>query len=268
LTPYVTLGCIVKMSTIIFARNEVLMITVKKGWKVGELAKQTRLSVRILHHYDQIRLLSPSHRSSSGHRIYSEADIAKLQQIISLKQLGFTLEAIKKMIESPEFNPEKVVLIQLERLNEHIRLQEQLRDQLTNIYELLKSKQDVSADQFIKLLEVMNMSEKYFTEEQLEKMKKQAEHFSPDDKVQIEKQWSELIANVRTELEKETPVDSPEAIKLAKRWQELTNAFTAGDPEIVKAAERFHAENPGNPLQYGVDGAIYKFIKQAMSYIQ
>lgn len=64
--------------------------------------------------------------------------------------------------------------------------------------------------------------------------RKQTEHFSPDEKAQIEKQWSELIANVRTELERKTPVDSPEAIKLAKRWQELTNVFTAGDPEIVK----------------------------------
>ncbi|MBD1383327.1 hypothetical protein [Metabacillus arenae] len=50
---------------------------------------------------------------------------------------------------------------------------------------------------------------------------------------------------------------------MAKRWNELTSMFTGWDPEIVKAAERFHKENPGNPLQYGVDGELYYYIKKA-----
>ncbi|WP_459500490.1 MerR family transcriptional regulator [Bacillus sp. C1] len=68
------------------------MILNKKTWKVGELAKQTRLTVRMLHHYDKIGLFSPSQSSDKGHRIYTETDIAKLQQIMSLKQLGLVVK--------------------------------------------------------------------------------------------------------------------------------------------------------------------------------
>ncbi|TCP29927.1 DNA-binding transcriptional MerR regulator [Scopulibacillus darangshiensis] len=233
-----------------------------KVWKVGELAKQTGLTVRTLHHYDQIGLFSPSQHTNSGHRIYTEADIAKLQQITSLKQLGFALEEIKEMIESPSFKPDEVIRIQLERLNEQIQMQENLRSKLLDINQLLTAKQEVSAEQFIKLIEVINMNN-YLTQEQIDKMKKRGEGFSPEDKKKHDKEWSELLSKIREELGKGTPAESPEVVKLAKQWIDMTNKFTGGDPEIVKAAERFHAENPGNPLQYGVDGELYKYIKKA-----
>ncbi|MCM2534695.1 MerR family transcriptional regulator [Neobacillus pocheonensis] len=240
---------------------------IKRKWKVGELARQTGLTVRTLHHYDQIGLFSSSDVTESGHRIYIEADITKLQQILSLKQLGFTLEEIKETIDNPNFNPIGVIKFQLETVKKQIGVQEQLYSRLEGMYELLSNQQEVQPEQFIKLIEVINMSEKYFTQEQLKKMKKQTEHFSSEEKKEIEKQWSELIANIRTELEKKTPANHPGIIKLAKRWQELTNKFTGGDPEIIKAAERFHAENPNNPLLYGVDGELYKYIQKAMSHI-
>ena len=66
--------------------------------KVGELARRTGLTVRTLHHYDAIGLLRPSGRTDSahgsGHRLYTAADVARLQQILSLKHLGFGLEQI------------------------------------------------------------------------------------------------------------------------------------------------------------------------------
>ncbi|MDB4866962.1 MAG: merR, binding family protein [Cohnella sp.] len=69
---------------------------------------------------------APSKNSDSGHRLYTEADIAKLQQVISLKQMGFTLEEIKTLMESDEYDPKEVLRVQLERLNETIQRQEQL----------------------------------------------------------------------------------------------------------------------------------------------
>ncbi|PGM47338.1 transcriptional regulator, MerR [Bacillus cereus] len=242
---------------------------IKKTWKVGELAKQTGLTVRTLHHYDQISLFSPSEVTDSKHRIYTETDIVKLQQILSLKQLGFTLEEIKETIENPDFNPIEIIKVQLETTKKQIEIQQKLYSRLEGMYELLSNQQEVQSENFIKLIEVINMSEKYFTHEQLEKIKTQNEQFSSEEKKEIEDQWFELIAKIRTELEKKTPPNHPEVIELAKHWKELTNKFTSGDPEIIKAAERFHAENPNNALQHGIDidGKLYKFIKEAMSHI-
>lgn len=240
------------------------MITGKKSWKVGELATQTGLTVRTLHHYDQIGLFSPSQHSNAGHRIYTEADISELQQIISLKQLGFSLDEIKEMIKSPCFKPDEVIEMQLERLNEQIRMQEQLRSRLLDIYDLLNAQQDVSAEKFIKLIEVINMNN-YLTKEQMEEMRKRGEEFSSEERKQHDNEWSQLLAKLRAELEKGTPPDDSAVMQLAKRWKEMTNRLTGGDPEIVKAAERFHAENPDNPLQYGMDGELYNYIKQALA---
>ena len=63
-------------------------------WKTGELAKLTGLTIRTLRYYDQIGLFSPSGRTEAGYRLYTESDLARLQQILSLKELGLSLEQI------------------------------------------------------------------------------------------------------------------------------------------------------------------------------
>ncbi|MEG0775540.1 Hsp33 family molecular chaperone HslO [Clostridium sp.] len=59
----------------------------------------TGRTIRTLHHYDAIGLICPLVHTNAGHRLYSECDIIKLQQIISLKQIGFSLEEIKEVVD-------------------------------------------------------------------------------------------------------------------------------------------------------------------------
>jgi MerR family transcriptional regulator, thiopeptide resistance regulator len=54
-----------------------------------------QIRARTLHYYDEIGLLSPSHRSDAGYRLYTTGDVVRLQQIRSLRHLGFSLEEIK-----------------------------------------------------------------------------------------------------------------------------------------------------------------------------
>jgi len=68
-------------------------------WKIKQMSHLTGVSVRTLHHYDKIGLLSPSMRTSNGYRIYSKENLAKLQQIIALKFFGFSLSQIKTMLQ-------------------------------------------------------------------------------------------------------------------------------------------------------------------------
>ncbi|OPG14868.1 MerR family transcriptional regulator, partial [Ferroacidibacillus organovorans] len=74
----------------------------KERWKVGELAKLTGITIRALHHYDQIGLLVPFLHSGAGHRLYSGKDIARLQQIISLK-LIFDSAPVTARVRRPYF---------------------------------------------------------------------------------------------------------------------------------------------------------------------
>src|SRR5205085_6040000 len=91
--------------------------------KVGELARRTGLTVRTLHHYDDIGLLRPSLHTEAGHRLYTAADVARLQQVLSLRQLGFTLEEVGTCLDGPGFSPAELIRLHVARLREQIELQ-------------------------------------------------------------------------------------------------------------------------------------------------
>jgi MerR family transcriptional regulator, thiopeptide resistance regulator len=71
------------------------------GWTVGELAAVAGVSVRTLHHYDEIGLLRPDGRSGAGYRRYGEAQLDRLQQIRWYRELGFPLEEIATLLDEP-----------------------------------------------------------------------------------------------------------------------------------------------------------------------
>jgi DNA-binding transcriptional MerR regulator len=68
---------------------------------VGEVARLSGVTVRTLHHYDEIGLLSPRERTAAGYRQYSPADLERLQQVVSYRELGFPLEEIATILADP-----------------------------------------------------------------------------------------------------------------------------------------------------------------------
>lgn len=71
---------------------------------VGEVAKLAHVSVRTLHHYDEIGLLEPSERSEAGYRLYTLADLERLQQVLFYRELGFELGEIADIMDDPAFD--------------------------------------------------------------------------------------------------------------------------------------------------------------------
>src|SRR5580704_5273838 len=113
--------------------------------KVGELAKRTGLTIRTLHHYDEIGLLKPSQHTESGYRLYTAGDVARLQQVLSLRQLGFSLEQVRDCLDRPDFSPLEVIRLHLARLREQIELQRGLCDRLEALATRLGAAEEVSA---------------------------------------------------------------------------------------------------------------------------
>ncbi|WP_409347051.1 MerR family transcriptional regulator [Paenibacillus sp. MBLB4367] len=72
--------------------------------KVKEVADLAGISVRTLHHYDEIGLLIPEETTEAGYRLYSDDNLATLQQILFFRELGFPLMQIKEIIGSPSFD--------------------------------------------------------------------------------------------------------------------------------------------------------------------
>ena len=76
-----------------------------RTWSVGEVAGIAHVTVRALHHYDEIGLLRPSARTPSGHRRYDSADLDRLQQLLFYRELGFPLEQVADLLDRPELDP-------------------------------------------------------------------------------------------------------------------------------------------------------------------
>ncbi|MEV0387965.1 MerR family transcriptional regulator [Nonomuraea sp. NPDC050643] len=68
---------------------------------VGQVAKLAGITVRTLHHYDEIGLLTPSERTNAGYRRYTDTDLTRLQQILLYRELGFPLEEITVILDEP-----------------------------------------------------------------------------------------------------------------------------------------------------------------------
>ncbi|MEU9036875.1 MerR family transcriptional regulator [Streptomyces sp. NPDC048352] len=95
------------------------------GYSVGQVAGFAGVTVRTLHHYDEIGLLSPSGRSGAGHRRYDDADLDRLQQILFYRELGFPLDEVAVLLDDPTSDPREHLRWQHALLSERIaRLQQ------------------------------------------------------------------------------------------------------------------------------------------------
>jgi DNA-binding transcriptional MerR regulator len=137
----------------------------KRRWKVGELAGLTGLTVRTLQYYDQIGLFSPSDHLESGHRIYIESDITKLQQILSLKEIGLSLDEIKSLLAGDRFSLNDIISLQIARIEKNLIVQQKLLRELKHVSTLMLRKEPLTVEDFTKLMTTMRMShEKFFAE--------------------------------------------------------------------------------------------------------
>ena len=90
-------------------------------WKVSEVAKLAHVTVRTLHHYDEVGLLVPSERRANGYRLYSRADLERLQQILLLRELEFGLDAIRGLLDAPAHVRVAAMRAQRESLAERLK---------------------------------------------------------------------------------------------------------------------------------------------------
>ena len=77
--------------------------------KVKEVSELASIGVRTLHHYDEIGLLVPDEITAAGYRMYSDANLGRLQQILFFKELGFSLKEIKNILDDPAFDAEEAL---------------------------------------------------------------------------------------------------------------------------------------------------------------
>jgi MerR family transcriptional regulator, thiopeptide resistance regulator len=198
---------------------------------VGQVAEQYGVTVRTLHHYDEIGLMVPSERTSAGYRLYSEQDIARLQQVVVYRRLGFALDEIALLLDDPSAD-----------VGEHLRRQrEAVMSRLDEMHELVTA--------IDRALEKEMSGTKLTKEEQKELF---GDGFSDDYAEEAEHRWGETEAWKQSQ--KRTSTYTKEDWAQVKAEMDATNAafvsaMADGEPatseRAMDAAEqhRLHIHN-------------------------
>src|SRR3954468_8096229 len=157
--------------------------------KVGELARSTGLTVRTLHHYDEIGLLKPSGRSESGYRLYGEDDVARLHAIQALRHLGLPLAEIGPLLDGSAAAPQRVIEQQMHALDHQIRQATDFRERLALMHAMLLKGGSPSMDDWVGSLSMMTTFGRYFEARELKQIL--GAYGS------VEQEWLQLQAEVR-----------------------------------------------------------------------
>jgi DNA-binding transcriptional MerR regulator len=234
--------------------------------KIGEVARQTGLTIRTLRHYDSIGLLQPSERSESGYRLYTFRDIERLARILALRALGLPLEEIRGVLDDPRFSLAECLRFHLGHLDNEIERQRQARERLSSVLERFESSPALSIEDLTKTLEVIRMFEKYYTPDQLEELRRRRETIGEERIQQVQREWADVFAGFRTAMERGLAPSSPEVQVLATRSKELIAEFTGGDPGIedsLRSLYRHEGVEPINRHGHQVDQELWEYMGRA-----
>lgn len=230
------------------------------------MAEQTGLTVRTLHHYEEIGLLVPSDRTNSNYRLYNTADIQRLQQIVSLKQLGFSLEQIKDCLEKPDFSPLKIMQMQLTQLTKQMQSMTEITDRLDGMIRFFQYKHNdnPTSAELLSFISLMNSMDHTFTPDEMNQIQAQGDKIGKDGIKSVELEWPQLMAAVKAEMDKGTDPADPVMQKHAKRWKELVSMFSGGNPAIEAKLKKRYEENPDYSKQFGPDPKLMEYVGKAM----
>jgi MerR family transcriptional regulator, thiopeptide resistance regulator len=240
-------------------------------YKVREFAKLAGVTVRALHHYDRLGLLTPQRRTGSRYRLYSERDLARLEEIVVLKFLGIPLKEIRPLLDQ-QSGLVDALQRQQRVLGEKRRQLEQAITTIAAAEQSVRSADGADWTLFRHVIQEIEMqnetewSKKYYSPEAQEKIERRKALWSPELQEEVSKKWNALFADIEASLG-EDPA-GPKAQALASRWKELLAGFTGGDPEIQKGLNKMWSDQQNWPApqreRYAIKPEIQEFIMKAM----
>ena len=228
--------------------------------KIGELAKRTGLSVRALHHYDAIGLLSPSRRTSGGARLYGKEDLVRLHRIEALKQFACSLPDIQAALDGPD-GPLETLRRQIGALQAQALRAQRLGQHLQRLVDMMTAGGEAAASDWLNILELMNMYQKHLNHEELDALLQPSQDSLP----QTDPRWVDLTRDVRQAMQQGLSTDHPGAHELAWRWVNLVIQMTRNDPALAGKLIKLQLSEPRAQDILGITPAMLRWIGEALA---
>ncbi|VWM08969.1 MerR family transcriptional regulator [Burkholderia lata] len=231
--------------------------------KIGDLAKKAGLSVRALHHYDAIGLLSPSQRTDGGARLYGRDDLIRLHRIEALKRFGYSLPDIKASLDGQlAGSPLQLLQRQIAELDAQASRAQRLGRHLRYIVDMIAAGDETTATDWLNALERMNMIQKHLDDDELDALLASG----PDTIAPTDPDWTELIDEVRVAWQQALPTDSETAQALAWRWIRLVVRMTRNDPTLAIKLMQMQLDEPRAPQIVGITAGMLAWIDEAFTH--
>lgn len=234
--------------------------------RVGELAGACGISVRTLHHYHEIGLLIPEVGGAGDHRLYGATQIARLQDVLSLRRLGFSLEEIGRCLDDVRTDPARILEAHLERLEEELQRRQQLRRDLILLKQRLEGCEHPSLSILLQAIRSMNevdLFKKYYSPEQLRALEARKELVGEARMREVHGEWQAIFADYGKALAAGLDANSEEVLAIARRSRALIEEFTGGDAGIEDSLSRMYASEPGVRDRGGAAPELWGFMGAA-----
>ena len=243
--------------------------------------------MRTLRFYDKVGLLAPSCHTQAGHRLYTETDFFRLQQILALKFLGFSLEEIKHCLQVGPTRLAEALALQRAMMHEKREQLDAIIQAIDETGKLLQAnEQDWEA--IIHVIQVMQMQQhndwrkKYFTDEQLSQMEEWSKRYyseeqrqklaewgkdySEEDQLRATAQWDAVLSDLKQLVTTGVEPASPAAQDWIRRWQALITGFTHGDEGIMQSLKNMYHDLRDMPAASAP--CRFPFSKEEETFIQ
>lgn len=225
--------------------------------KVGELAKRTGLTVRTLHHYDSIGLLTPSARSEAGYRLYNQTDVARLHSIQALRHLGLPLGEVADMLARGGEGLDDTIARQIRALDHEITQATELRARLQLLQDRLATGTAPDLSDWLSTLSLMSTYAKYFSTDEI--------RLILDNRKAQSASWAALITEVRQAMQHQLAADSRAVQSLALRWMNLTLAMMNDNFHLIDRWGQMYSTEPKGQFKNGPGPEVVSYITAAIS---
>ncbi|MFI7593076.1 MerR family transcriptional regulator [Micromonospora sp. NPDC049359] len=226
------------------------------AYTVGQVAKIAGVTVRTLHHYDEVGLLSPSGRTSAGYRRYDDADLQRLQLVLYYRELGFPLEEITAIIDDPAADPAAHLRRQHELLTERMKRLQEMVTAIEFAMEASKLNIQLTPEERFEVFGDFKPEEYEAEAEQrwggtdaYRESNRRASRYGKEDWLRIKAENEDWGRRIVALMASGAPADGPEAMDLAEehrqiisRWfYECSYEVQTGLADMYMADERFTA---------------------------
>ncbi|MEV1016912.1 MerR family transcriptional regulator [Micromonospora sp. NPDC049801] len=226
------------------------------AYTVGQVAKIAGVTVRTLHHYDEVGLLSPSGRTSTGYRRYDDTDLQRLQLVLYYRELGFPLEEITAIIDDPAADPAAHLRRQHELLTVRIKRLQEMVTAIEFAMEASKLNIQLTPEERFEVFGDFKPEEYEAEAEQrwggtdaYRESNRRASRYGKEDWLRIKAENEDWGRRIVALMASGAPADGPEAMDLAEehrqiisRWfYECSYEVQTGLADMYMADERFTA---------------------------